>query len=130
VIFDLKGPLLEGSTMPSPLKFYAPVRLDLELRELARRSGRTLSDEILRTVERGLLSASALPDDTAIVDVAERNGYGGKAVAAYLSKPLSSAIERLAEREKRSVSWTMRDLIRCELRRRGILTTPLGHADA
>jgi hypothetical protein len=110
--------------MPSPLKFFAPLRLDLELRQRAHREGRTLSDVILRAVERGMAaSPTVMPNDTAIVDQAER-GTGGKATAAYLSPPLASAIQHLAAEQRRSASWVMRDLIRSELRHRGVLPTP------
>jgi hypothetical protein len=117
--------------MPTPLKFVAPLRLDFELRERARREGRTLSDTILRFVERGMALAPAVENDTAIVDRAER-GAGGKATAAYLSPPLASAIHALAADQQRSASWIMRDLLRSELRNRGLLSTPpdqTAHAD-
>jgi hypothetical protein len=117
--------------MPSPLKFHCPLHLDLELREKARREGRTLSDVILRFVERGMAtcpSAEMMPE--AVVDVAERGSRGSKSVAAYLSRPLSGAIRRLADEQQRSASWVMRDLIRTELRNRGILPRTADHADA
>jgi hypothetical protein len=67
-----------------------------------------------------MASAPQMPDDTAIVDVAER-GKAGRATAAYLSAPLSSAIQRLAREGDRSASWVMRSLIRDALRARGEL---------
>jgi hypothetical protein len=106
--------------VPATLKFICPVRTDMEIRQRAHREGRTISDVILRAVERGLGSApAAMPD--AIVDTVERGAAGSKAVAAYLSPPLSKAINALAQENGRSASWVMRDLIRSELRNRGML---------
>jgi hypothetical protein len=110
--------------MPTPVKFFAPLGVDHELRERARREGRTLSDTTLRAVERGLALSPAIDMPEAAVDVAERNGHGGKAVACYLSGPISGAVRRLADEAQRSQSWTVRDLLRCELRRRGLLSSP------
>jgi hypothetical protein len=105
--------------MPSSLKFVAPLRLDIELRERARREGRSLSDTILRAVQRGLGSLpSEMPE--AVVDRAER-GSRGRATACYLSQPLARAIHELAIKHDRSASWVTRDLIRSELKRRGLL---------
>jgi hypothetical protein len=125
VFAEPRDPLLQKmeTAMSEPFKFHAPLRLSLELREHARKSGRTLSDVILRAVESGLGAAPAeMPD--AVVDRVERGAKGSKATAAYLSPPLSSAISRLAREQSRSASWVMRDPIRSELRRRGILPTP------
>ena len=107
--------------MPTPIKFFAPVRLDFELREAARKSGRTISDTALRFVERGMALSPTVAMPEAAVDVAERNGSGGRAVAAYLSGPIAAAVRQLAHEAQRSQSWTVRDLLRCELRNRGIL---------
>jgi hypothetical protein len=109
--------------MPCQLKFTCPLALDIELRQLASRTGRTIGETVLRAVQAGMASAPKMPDDTAIVDVAER-GKAGRATAAYLSAPLSSAIQRLAREQDRSASWVMRLLIREALRARGELPTP------
>jgi hypothetical protein len=110
--------------MPSRMQFHCPLRLDFEIRERARKTGRTVSDTILGAVERGLgVAPPEMP--AAIVDVAER-GEKGRAVAAYLSPPLSKAITRLADAEQRSTSWTMRLLIREALRSRGLLPPAAG----
>jgi hypothetical protein len=115
--------------MPATLKFVCPVRTDMEIRQRAHREGRSISDVILRAVERGLGSSpAAMPD--AVVDSIERGSKGSKAVAAYLSAPLSSAIERIAQQENRSASWVMRDLIRTELRNRGLLPPDQRHQSA
>jgi Ribbon-helix-helix protein, copG family len=45
-------------------------------------------------------------------------------VAAYLSGPLAKAVREHARQLDRSQNWTLRDLIRSELRRRGVLPTP------
>jgi hypothetical protein len=106
--------------MPAPLRFFAPLALDFEIRERARKQGRTISDLLLRIVESSMgKSPPEMPE--AIVDVAERNGKGTKAVAAYLSQPLASAIRKIADEERRSTSWVVRSLIRDALRQRGLL---------
>jgi predicted transcriptional regulator len=110
--------------MPTPVKFFAPLRLDLELRERARREGRTISDVALRAVERGLAASSPVEMPEGVVDRVERGSQGSKSVAAYLSPPLSGAIQRLAHEQNRSASWIMRSLIRDALRQRGLLPTP------
>jgi hypothetical protein len=97
--------------------------LDFELRERARKSGRTISDVILRIVESSIGTAAPAEMPEAIVDVAER-GSKGRSVAAYLSPPLASAIRKIADEERRSASWVMRLLLREALRARGELPTP------
>jgi hypothetical protein len=109
--------------MPATLKFICPAATNVEIRQRAHRDGRTLSDTILRAVQQGL-GASPVENNTAIVDRIERGASGAKATGAYLSAPLSSAINALAAEQERSASWVMRDLIRCELRNRGLLPTP------
>ncbi len=42
-------------------------------------------------------------------------------VGAYLSDALATAIERLATETRSSKSHVLRDLVRCELRRRGLM---------
>jgi hypothetical protein len=112
----------------SNLKFSAPLSFDLELRERARREGRTLSDVILRAVQRGLSpDVGAMPD--AIVDKVERSGRGNTAAAAYLSGPIASAVRQLSQQQQRSQSWTVRDLLRAELRRRGLLLPHVATVD-
>jgi Ribbon-helix-helix protein, copG family len=109
--------------MPATLKFVCPLATDMEIRQRAHRTGRTISDVILKAVERGLGSSPAETPD-AVVDVVERGSSGSKNVAAYLSPPLAKGIQKLAAEHQRSASWVMRDLIRSELRRRGVLPTP------
>jgi hypothetical protein len=110
--------------MPMTLKFVCPLRTDMELRERARREGRSLSEVILRAVERGLGTSPAVEMPEAVVDRAERGSHGSTATALYLSQPLAGAIKRLASEQDRSASWICRDLLRSELRRRGVLATP------
>jgi hypothetical protein len=110
--------------MPAPVKFFAPLSLDMELRERARKEGRTISEVVLRAVQRGIDASPPTEMPEALIDRAERNAKGSKATAAYLSPPLSHAIAEIAREQNRSASWVMRDLLRCELRRRGILPTP------
>jgi hypothetical protein len=115
--------------MPCQLKFTAPLSLDIELRRLASTQGRTLGETILKAVQAGMASAPKMPDDTAIIDQCER-GKAGQATAAYLSAPLSSAIQRLARESDRSASWIMRSLIRDASRARGILPPATTAADS
>ena len=112
--------------MPAPVKFFAPLSLDMELRERARKEGRTISDVVLRAVQRGIDALPPVEMPEALVDRAERNAKGSKATAAYLSPPLSHAIAQISREQGRSASWVMRYLIRCELRRRGLLPMPAG----
>jgi ADP-ribose pyrophosphatase YjhB (NUDIX family) len=109
--------------MPANLKFTVPLALDFEIRASAHKEGRTISDYLLRMVERGMGSSPAIPDDTAVVDKMER-GSRGRATAVYLSQPLAGAAQRLAADEQRSQSWIVRSLIRQSLQRRGLLPTP------
>jgi hypothetical protein len=58
----------------------------------------------------------------AVVDQVERrSGSGKKITAAYLSPPLANAVRKLAKDTGGSTSHVVRDLLRCELRRRGLL---------
>ena len=104
----------------SHLKFSCPLKVDLELREIARREGRTLSEVILRCVLNGLESSPVEMDEEAVIDKVER-GHRGNAVAVYLSRPIAAAVRQLARDEERSQSWIVRRLLRDELRRRGAL---------
>jgi hypothetical protein len=110
--------------MPVPLRFFAPLNLEIEIRERARKSGRTTSDEVLRIVWAGMGAQPPVALPEAVVDRAELGGKGNQVVAAYLSKPLSSAIKRLAQEQSRSASHVMRSLIREALHARGILPAP------
>jgi hypothetical protein len=103
--------------MPEAFKFHAPLRLAMEIREASRKSGRTISDTLVRAVEQGLGAEPPVMEE-AIVDRVERGSKGSRSIAAYLSQPLSSAIQRLANEHQRSASWTMRLLIREALRAR------------
>jgi hypothetical protein len=106
--------------MPATLKFVCPLNVDMEIRQRAHRTGRTISDVILKAVQQGLGSSPVETPDAA-VDVVERGSSGSKNVAAYLSPPLAKGIQKLAAEHQRSASWTMRMLIRESLRARGLL---------
>jgi hypothetical protein len=113
--------------MPEAFKLHTPLRLAFEIREYARKTGRTISDTLLGAVERGLGTVPAeMPEG--IVDRVERGGKGAKSVAAYLSPPLAKAITQLAAEERRSSSWVMRLLIREGLRARGLLPPSTNNA--
>ena len=110
--------------MPVSLKVVVTLALDFEIRQRAHRTGRTISDTLLKAIEKGFAaspSTEKMPE--AIVDRAER-GERGRATAAYLSPPLSSGIQAIAQQENRSASWVMRLLIRESLQRRGLLPKP------
>jgi predicted DNA-binding protein len=109
------------------IKFSAPLVVAFELEKLAKQQGRSVSEVVRLVVERGL---TVMPDakmPEAVCDRMERGSPGSKAVAAYLSPPLSRAIQRLANEQERSASWVMRLLIRESLRARGLLPIPEHH---
>lgn len=73
----------------------------------------------------------AIDQDIMLIDLDRRKIPQEMAVAtaAFLSGPLAAAIKRAAAEQDRSQSWTLRDLVRCELRHRGLLPTNR-HGDA
>jgi hypothetical protein len=106
------------------LKTVLSTAVAFELRQAALRQGRSVSDHLRTLVERSLNNkAPALPD--AMVDACERT-RGNVQMAAYLSGALAKALREHARQLDRSQAWTLRDLVRCELRRRGVLPTPAG----
>jgi len=107
----------------TPIEFIPTLALDYELRQRALREGRTLGEIVLRAVTRGIATMPALDSPEAAVDKVERK-IGRTSVAVYLSKALATAVRKLATAQDRSASWIVRDLLRTELRRRGILPTP------
>ena len=109
--------------MPSTIRFTAPVAVQFELRQRALREGRSLADATLRVVEKGLAASPPIDIESGTIDKVER-GSVGKATACYLSPALAKSIQRLAAEQRRSASWVVRDLLRCELRNRGLLPTP------
>lgn len=101
------------------LKTVLSTAVAYELRQAALRQGRSVSDHLRTLVERSLNhEAPALPD--AMVDKCDRT-KGKSQTAAYLSGPLAKALREHARQLDRSQAWTMRDLLRTELRRRGVL---------
>jgi hypothetical protein len=104
--------------MPT-IKITLSIAEECELRHRAQRAGMSISEHARRAIAKDLRGGEQMPD--ASVDTFERSSGAGKGVAAYLSPPLSRAIAQLAQDQDRSRSWIMRDLIRCELRRRGLL---------
>jgi hypothetical protein len=94
-----------------------------QLHQESLRQGRPPSEIARRFVESGLAkSVNAAPPDPEIsTDKIERSARGNKVAAVYLSGPLASAIKNLSVAESRSQSHVLRDLLRCELRRRGLL---------
>jgi hypothetical protein len=93
----------------------------------ANRAGRSRSDWIRHVINKALArTPTEIPGDALVQRENFNERPGAKIVAAYLSGPLSKAILRLAHEQDRSQSWVLRDLVRCELKRRGILPPPAG----
>jgi hypothetical protein len=84
-----------------------------QLRQVALRDGRSLSETLRRLVERGMMTVAPVDMPDAVVDKIER-GAGKVMTPAYLQGPLAAIIRRLAVEQDRSQSWIVRDLIRCE----------------
>jgi hypothetical protein len=118
------------------IKFNADQVLMHRLRQKALHENRSLSDVARRACEAGLGPIEAIPGDAAI-ETLKGNRHKSRITAAYLSGPLAAAVQQPAADTDRSVSHTMRALIRDELSRRGILpsptpaidTAPTGNAD-
>jgi hypothetical protein len=114
------------------LKFNVPQIEAYRFRQGALREGRALADFVRRCAERGLAADPLVELPDTAVDQ-EEMANGKITVAAYLSGKLANAIKRIATETGRSQSHVMRDLIRCELRRRGALpwsdTAPTAAAD-
>jgi hypothetical protein len=96
---------------------------EAQARAAAAKKGLHIAEILRLALQSYLASAQAhteVPD--AIFDRQElQTRQGKRVVAAYLSPPLAGAIKKLAAKEKASTSHVLRDLIRCELRRRGLL---------
>ena len=107
------------------VKFSAPLTTVFELDNLAEKRGRSRSEIVRHLVDRGLgMTPEAEMPEEVSVDRKER-ASGARATACYLSLPISAAIQRLAREEDRSASWLIRRILRDELRRRGLLPTPV-----
>ena len=80
-----------------------------QLHQEALRQGRADSEIARRFVESGLAKAvnKAPPDPEVSVDKIERNARGTKVVAAYLSGPLASAIEKSSPRSPKAALKVM-----------------------
>jgi hypothetical protein len=110
--------------MPNSIRVTVDAVADFQIRHRAHLMGMSVSEFCARAIKKDLIGAAAeMP--AAVVDKVERGNSGaGKAVAAYLSPPLATAIARLARDTQRSTSHVVRDLLRTELRNRGILPNP------
>jgi hypothetical protein len=87
----------------------------------ARRQGKPTSEFMRRAAVAAAMGTSMVPMAEAAVDKEERQNHRAARTGAYLSGPLASAIQRISLESGNSQSSVMRDLIRCELRRRGLL---------
>jgi Ribbon-helix-helix protein, copG family len=106
------------------LKFNIDQASAYRFRQAALREGRTVADFVKRCAEKGIAGSPPVAMPDAEIAREERNAHGHTTVAAYLSGPLAKVIKELAAQTGRSQSHVMRDLIRCEARRRGLLSTP------
>jgi predicted transcriptional regulator len=109
--------------MSEPMKFHAPLWLACEVRQRALKQGRSNSDIVCQALEQVFAASPNVDSPEAVVDVVERGSHGSRAVALYLSKPIAGAVRQLAQQQQRSESWIVRDLLRAELTRRGVLPT-------
>jgi hypothetical protein len=113
------------------LKFSISTVEEYQARQMALKRGISLAEVARRALQEYIASAAAhVQAPAAVADRLERNDQG-KVTAAYLSPPLAKAVRRLASETKASTSHVIRDLQRCELRRRGLLPSKQwGMADA
>jgi hypothetical protein len=100
--------------------------LAFEIEQRAKREGRSRGEMMVRLLEHALATSAPIDIETGTVDKIERGHSSGVAAACWLSGPIFAAVQRLAREDSRSQSWVVRDLLRCELRRRGVLPTPAG----
>jgi hypothetical protein len=110
--------------MPAPnaVKMSMSPTSRYQLHQRALREGRTDAAMALRLVESGLAASGPQAAQPSVsLDTIERNAAGATVMAAYLSGPLATAVKNLAADEGRTQSAVLRDLLRCELRRRGLL---------
>jgi hypothetical protein len=105
------------------IKFVADTVLMHRLRQKALTENRTISDVARRAVESGLGPIEAIPGDAA-VETLKGDHHKPVITAAYLSGPLAAAVQQLAADSDRSMSHTMRGLIRDALRARGLMPSP------
>jgi Ribbon-helix-helix protein, copG family len=97
-------------------KVHVPTETAIALRQAAMKRGTSISHVVQRLVADHL---EAPTTDDCLVE--EKRG---RVSAAYLSNALSDAVHALAQQNGESQSWVIRDLIRSELRRRGLLPSP------
>jgi hypothetical protein len=109
--------------MPS-LKFNCDQVTAYQFRQAALREGRSVAEYVKRCALTGMVASPPITMPDAEVVREERNMDGKTTVAAYLSGKLASAIKQIARETGRSQSHVMRDLIRTELRNRGLLPSP------
>jgi hypothetical protein len=100
------------------VKFNADQVLMHRLHQKALLENRSLSDVAKRAVEAGLGPVESIPGGAAIETVKGNGHHKPVVTAAYLSGTLAAAVKQLADETDRSVSHTMRGLIRDALRAR------------
>ncbi len=101
------------------IKFMAPAVLAHQLRQAALAKGTCVADIARRACE-SYLGAPELSFGDALVE-RYQDDQGKRVIGALLSPPLASAIARLTAETRSSQSHILRDLLRSELRRRGLL---------
>jgi hypothetical protein len=103
------------------IKFVADQVLMHRIRQKALTENRSISDVAKRAVEAGLGPVESIPGGAAIETVKGNGHHKPVVTAAYLSGTLAAAVKQLADETDRSVSHTMRGLIRDALRARGLM---------
>lgn len=97
------------------IKVYLNGGTAYQLRQLSLQQATSVSDVARRIIEANI----SPPKPTSDVEVETKRG--GRVAAAYLSDKLADCVQQLAAQSGHSQSWHIRDLIRSELRNRGIL---------
>jgi hypothetical protein len=100
-------------------RFVADAKTAYLLHQRTLQENRCISDLVRRAVQQYLAIEPANEPDVGVERV--EFAQGAKATACYLTGPISACVERLAKESDRSRSWIVRNLLRCELRRRGLL---------
>jgi Ribbon-helix-helix protein, copG family len=116
----------KGESNMASIKCSPSAAVAFEIEQRAKREGRSRGDMMVKLLQHALATSAPIDIETGTLDKIERGHSSGVAAACWLSGPIFAAVQRLAREEDRSQSWVVRDLLRCELRRRGAMPTPEG----
>jgi hypothetical protein len=100
--------------MPS-IKFSPDQAVSFKLHRRALSEGRSIAAVVKSIIDKEMAIAS-VPDA-----VEEHHNGSKKVIGAYLSSELAAGIQAIARDSGKSTSHVLRDLVRTELRRRGVL---------